>query len=179
MSAEPPAPTPRAAPESGRAMSTQPVMTTPNAASNRRAKKLIEPRIQMRFALIFLTTAALAVLVQALVVSYLMMATADHLPNDGALLKSQVLDVLASGLGVTMLLLVPLTLVVGIAATHKVVGPLYRFRIYLTQLAAGEHPAPCRIRQDDELQDLCELLNRATQPLRETKMAAVPREEAA
>jgi hypothetical protein len=76
-------------------------------------------------------------------------------------------------------MLVPLTLLVGITSTHKVVGPLYRFRVYLTQLAAGERPAPCRIRQNDELQDLCELLNRATQPLRETKLAALPREEVA
>lgn len=179
MSADPPTPTPRAAPASARASATPPAMTTPQNASNRRTKKLIEPRIQMRFALIFLTTAALAVLVQALVVSYLMMATADRLPNDGALLKSHLLDVLASGLGVTMLLLVPLTIVVGITATHKIVGPLYRFRIYLTQLAAGERPAPCSIRQDDELQDLCELLNRATRPLRESEMPAVRREEAA
>jgi nitrogen fixation/metabolism regulation signal transduction histidine kinase len=170
MSAPQP-PTDHEAPESA--------MNATQNASNRRAKKLIEPRIQMRFALIFLTTAALAVLVQALVVSYLMMATADSLPNDGALLKSRVLDVLASGLGVTMLMLVPLTLLVGITSTHKVVGPLYRFRVYLTQLAAGERPAPCRIRQNDEQQDLCELLNRATQPLRETKLAALPREEVA
>jgi hypothetical protein len=59
-----------------------------------------------------------------------------------------------------------MTLSVGISATHKIVGRSNRFRIYLTELAAGEHPEPCRIRKDDELQDLCELLNRATEPLR-------------
>jgi len=133
---------------------------------NRRGKKLIEPRIQWRFTLIFLTSATLAALVQALVVSFLTMRAADRLPNDALALKSQLLDILGAGLGVTLLLLVPLTLMVGISSTHKIVGPLYRFRVYLTQLAGGEHPAPCRIREDDELQDLCELLNRATEPLR-------------
>ena len=148
---------------------------------NRRSKKLIEPRIQWRFALIFLTTSALAALVQCLVVSFLTMRAADRLPNDGALLKLQLLEILGGGLGITVLLLVPLTLVSGIVSTHRIVGPLYRFRVYLTQLAQGERPGPCRIRKDDELQDLCELLNRATAPLREGEPREKPetKEEAA
>lgn len=140
-----------------------------NKEPNRRSKKLIEPRIQWRFALTFLTTSALAALVQSLVVSFLTMRAADRLPNDGALLKLQLLEILGGGLGITVLLLVPLTLVSGIVSTHRIVGPLYRFRVYLTQLAQGEHPGPCHIRKDDELQDLCELLNRATAPLRESE----------
>lgn len=142
-------------------------MEPSSSPSNRRRRKLIEPRIQWRFALIFLTTSLLAALVQSLVVSFLTMRAADQLPNDGALLKMQVFDMLAGGLGVTVLLLVPLTLATGISSMHKIVGPLYRFRIYLTELARGEKPPPCRIRKDDELQDLCALLNRATAPLRE------------
>jgi hypothetical protein len=135
-------------------------------SAERRKRKLIEPRIQKRFVMIFLSTTALAMLVQALVVSYLLLRVADRLPNDGVELKASVLGTLASSLGFTLLLLTPLTLVVGIASTHKIVGPLYRFRLYLTQLADGERPQPCRIREDDELQDFCALLNRATEPLR-------------
>jgi nitrogen fixation/metabolism regulation signal transduction histidine kinase len=142
-------------------------MHSPQNSSNRRSRKLIEPRIQWRFALIFLTTSTLAVLVQTLVVSFLMMRAADRLPNDAAQLKGQLPDILAGGLGITALLLVPLTLAAGISSMHKIVGPLYRIRVYLTELAQGERPEPCRIRKDDELQDLCELLNRATAPLRE------------
>ena len=138
-------------------------------AKERRKKQLIEPRLQWRFAVIFLTTSALAALVQALVVTFLLMRVADGLESDGLELKEHVLDILVSSLLVTVLLLVPLTLAVGISSTHKVFGPLYRFRVYLTQLAAGEHPKPCTIREDDELQDFCELLNRATEPLRRTQ----------
>ena len=137
-------------------------------SSERRKRKLIEPRIQKRFVLVFLSTTALAALVQALVLSHLLLRVADRLPSDGLVLKSQLLGILSSGLTFTLLLLTPLTLAVGIASTHKVVGPLYRFRLYLTQLADGERPAPCRIRQDDELQDFCALLNRATESLRGT-----------
>lgn len=68
----------------------------------------------------------------------------------------------------------------GVASTHKIVGPLYRFRVYLTALARGESPEPCRIRKDDELQDLCELLNRATEPLRHVqRVPDAARKEAA
>jgi hypothetical protein len=149
------------------------------SAPNRRTKRLIEPRIQKRFVLIFLSTASLAALVQALVVSFLLLRAADRLPNDGWELKTEIAGILASSLVFTVTFLVPLTLAVGVVSTHKIVGPLYRFRVYLTQLAAGERPAPCRIRQDDELQDLCELLNRATAPLREAGPAPIERREAA
>jgi len=149
------------------------------SAPNRRTKRLIEPRIQKRFVLIFLSTASLAALVQALVVSFLLLRAADRLPNDGWELKTEIGGILVSSLVFTVTFLVPLTLAVGVVSTHKIVGPLYRFRVYLTQLAGGERPAPCRIRQDDELQDLCELLNRATAPLREAGPAPVERREAA
>jgi len=149
------------------------------SSRERRKKKLIEPRIQQRFVLIFLSSTALAVLVQALVVSHLLLGVADRLPNDGLELKAELLGILTSGLTSTLLLLTPLTLVVGIAATHKIVGPLYRFRVYLTELAAGTQPEPCRIRKDDELQDFCALLNLATEPLRRPQPSAPAREEAA
>jgi len=136
------------------------------SGSFRRRKKQIEPRIQQRFALVFLTTSALAALVQTLVVSLLLLRVAERLPTDGVELREFLPQILGSSLLFTLLLLVPLDLAVGVLSTHKVVGPLYRFRIYLTQLAAGERPEPCRIRKDDELQDLCELLNRATEPQR-------------
>jgi len=148
-------------------------------ASNRRKKKLIEPRIQIRIALLHLTTSMLAALVQAVVVSYLLMRIADGLPNDGMELKSELPDILGSSLLVTVLLLVPLTMIVGISSSHRVVGPLYRFREYLTQLRAGQKPAPCKIRENDELQDFCELMNTVTEPLRRTEEAPTPGERAA
>lgn len=145
----------------------------------RRKKKLIEPRIQKRFVLLFLSTTALAMLVQALVLSHLLLRVADRLPSDGVALKSELLGLLTSGLTFTLLLLTPLTLAVGIASTHKVVGPLYRFRMYLSQLANGERPEPCRIRKSDELQDFCALLNRATEPLRGARTPVGPANEEA
>ena len=59
--------------------------------SERRRKKLIEPRLQLRFSLIFLTSAALAALVQSITFSFLLMKIADRLPNDGLELKSRLI----------------------------------------------------------------------------------------
>ena len=148
-------------------------------AANRRKKKLIEPRIQIRIALLHLTTSMLAALVQAVVVVYLLMRIADGLPHDGLELKSELPNILGNSLLVTILLLVPLTMIVGITSSHRVVGPLYRIRQYLTQLKAGEKPAPCKVRENDELQDFCELVNAVTEPLRRAEGATPPGEEAA
>ena len=116
-----------------------------------------------------------------MVVCYLLLRIADRLTHDGLELKSHLPDVLAASLFCTSVLLVPLTLAVGIKSTHKVVGPLYRFRVYLSELGAGSKPEPCRLRQGDELQDFCELLNRVTDPLRRADPAPAvpPKEEAA
>jgi hypothetical protein len=135
---------------------------------NRRRKKLIEPRLQLKFSLAFLATAFLLVMVQAIVLAFLLQRVADRLPNDGLALQAEAPRVLLYSFLATFALLAPLSLAVGVRTTHPVVGPIYRFRVYLGQLARGERPGPCRIREDDELQDLCALLNEATAPLRQT-----------
>jgi hypothetical protein len=134
---------------------------------NRRRKKLIEPRLQLRFSLAFLATSFALVLVQAIVLTFLLQRVADQMPNDGMLLRAGLARILLASFAVTFLLLAPLSLAVGIRTTFPVVGPIYRFRVYLRELIDDKRPGPCRIRKGDELQDLCELLNEATAPLRE------------
>jgi hypothetical protein len=134
---------------------------------NRRTRRLIEPRVQLRLVLVFLATASLAALVQALVVTFLLTRLVREVPSDGLVLSSELIEILAKSLLVTAAVLVPLTVAVGVWSTHRIVGPLHSFlRTDLTELASGGRPGPCRVRQEDELQDLCELLNRATEPLR-------------
>ena len=132
----------------------------------RRNKKLIEPRLQMRLAALFLGVACGAVLVQALVLSHALQNLAGRLPNDGALLVEEAPQALTTSLFVSFLLLAPLTVSVGILAMFRIVGPLYRFRVFLRDVAAGKQREACRIRKHDELHDLCALLNEVTAPLR-------------
>jgi hypothetical protein len=69
-------------------------------------------------------------------------------------------------LAVSFLVLMPLTFGVGVIVTFRVAGPLYRFDQHLKAIARGEDPGECRIRKDDELQDLCATLNAAIGVLR-------------
>jgi hypothetical protein len=131
-----------------------------------RKKKLIEPRLQLRFSLAFLSTALLLVLVQAIVIHFVLQRLAARLPHDSELLRAEIPGTLLISFAFTFLFLAPLSLAIGVNATFRVLGPLYRFRVFLRQLADGEHPAPCRIRERDELQDFCDLLNEVTEPLR-------------
>ncbi len=133
----------------------------------RRKKKLIEPRLQLKFALIFVSTAGLSVLVQMIVLGHILSDLAASLPNDGVVLLSRVPEALRNATLFTFALLAPLILVIGILSTFRIVGPMYRFREFLGKVIRGENPPPCRIRDNDDLQDFCELLNEVTAPLRE------------
>jgi hypothetical protein len=57
-------------------------------------------------------------------------------------------------------------IVVGLYFSHKLAGPLYRFKLELGRIAAGHDPRPLRLRQGDDFQDVAEELNRALAQLR-------------
>jgi hypothetical protein len=132
----------------------------------RRRKKLIKPRLQLKFALIFLSTAGTAVLVQAIMLTHTLTNLAYGAPNDGRIVLQQLPKILSLNLGITFALLIPLTICIGVLSTFRVAGPVYRFEQYLKQVIRGEKPADCRLRKGDELMDICELINTATAPLR-------------
>ncbi len=143
-------------------------MTDPSTtkSSFRRSKKLIEPRIQIRFGLIFLAMAGLAAMVQSIVMAHFLTNLATEMPTDGMKLRAGLPEVLSLSFLVTFFMLAPLMLVIGVRSTFKIVGPLYRFRVHLQGVLRGEQSDPCRIRKDDELQEFCSLLNEVTEPLR-------------
>ena len=72
------------------------------------------------------------------------------------------LEILAVSFG----MLLPLTIAIGILVTFRIAGPLYRFERFLELVIRGEQVGPCKLRNGDELQDLCDLINEATRPLR-------------
>ena len=69
-------------------------------------------------------------------------------------------------LWLTLGVVVPLTLGVGILASFRIAGPLYRFEVHMKQVSHGEDPGPCRIRRGDMLQGFCDQLNALTEPMR-------------
>jgi len=143
----------------------------------RRRLRLILPRLQLRLILTFVGISALSMVLQYLVFLSVLSEAAATLPHDNALMLDRVSNALGLVLLLSFGLLLPATFVVGVLATHRIAGPLYRFERYLTQVIAGETKGDCRLRQGDELVELCDLINRATAPVR-AKTAHVDSDEA-
>jgi hypothetical protein len=132
----------------------------------RRRKKLVDPRLQWRFNFALLCVAGGSVLLQSVALAIGLLRMADELPHDGPVVVARIGGVILVNLILMAVLVVPLAITVGTILTFRVAGPLYRFRTFLDEVVSGARPADCQIRESDELHDFCDLLNRATAPLR-------------
>jgi hypothetical protein len=131
-----------------------------------RRRKLIKPDLQPSLVGAFGGVAVLAMLLQFLMLGYFMIRAASRLDGGGGELAGQVPSALLSVLGLSLLILVPLFLALGVLLTFRVAGPVYRFEQFLAAVARGEQTAPCRLRDKDKLVSLCDAINVATEPLR-------------
>lgn len=135
-------------------------------AKYKRRIKLIQPRLQLKLTGWFLSVTVIGLLLQYILFGYFLTQLALQLPGQGAYLVAQADGMLMKALGLTFLLVLPLTLAVGILVTFRVAGPVYRFEQHLGSIARGEDPGTCRIRKGDELQGLCDHINAAVGTLR-------------
>jgi hypothetical protein len=131
-----------------------------------RKKKLIKPGIQLKVAGVFMGIALGATLVQAFTFNRTMLKVARLLPHDQEIFEQIWPGLFRSSVLLTALVIVLATYCVGVALTHKLFGPIYRFEQYLRSLKSGGATRPCTLRQGDYLQEFCGLLNDATAPLR-------------
>ena len=134
---------------------------------NRRSKHLVDPKVQFRIGFALAGAAAGVVVVEALLLLWALTTVAVQLPTEGTLILEKLPVIITTCIGVSLLILVPLMVSAGILVTHRLVGPLYAIRMYLTAITQGEDPGPCVLRRKDHLQDLCALLNDATQSVRQ------------
>lgn len=131
----------------------------------KRKIKLIQPRLQLKLIGTFMGMSALAMLLQFLLITSRMSEVATRLPQDGMLFLREMQQTTLQVFLISFGMLLPLTFLVGVLVTFRWAGPLYRFKVHLTKIANGERPGTCRIREGDELQDFCTLLNRAIENL--------------
>lgn len=139
-----------------------------------RKKKLIRPGLQLRLVLTFLCAAALSVQAQAIMLAFTLSRLADYMPSDGARVLEQLPEFIVENVLLGLAILVPVTLGVGLFATFRIAGPIYRFEQFLRAVRDGQQVEPCRLRKGDELMDLCELLNEVTAPLRARAAGRAP-----
>lgn len=138
-----------------------------------RKKHVINPRLQWKLTTVFLCLACMALLLEAMVLNRVLVRVADKMPRDGEILLGELPGMLSNGLLLSALVVVPLTVSFGLLATFRVAGPIYRFEEYLKRVVRGEKPGPCKIRTNDELQELCDLINEATAPLRRAELVLI------
>lgn len=148
-------------------------------SSNQRRFRIVRPRLQLRLIFSFLGIAVLALLLQYVLFARMVVETARTLPNDSAILVSSLATDLAVVLLLSVLVLLPITLLIGVLITHRIAGPITRLERYLKEVLAGKEREACRLRKGDELQEMCELVNQATLPLRERQGSAGPSRDAA
>jgi len=141
----------------------------------KRRKKLIKPGLQLRLIAAFGSVAALAMLLQFLLLGSLVMRAASTIDGE---LAARVPGILITVLLTTLLVLMPIFVAVGVLLTFRYAGPVYRFEQFLGSVARGEQSSPCRIRKGDELQSLCDAINVATAPLLRSEEAPVEATEA-
>ena len=148
-------------------MSTEgiPPMTKDHARERRRIK-LIKPRLQLRLVGVFVGLSALGFLLQSLHVGLRLSELAANVPEGGPYLMAVMPELPLEILAVSFGMLLPLTIAVGIMATFRIAGPVYKFEKYLREVRDGSEIRPCVLREGDELQDLCALINEVTEPIR-------------
>lgn len=130
-----------------------------------RKRQLIKSRLQLKLILSLMGVACLATLFQIILVNRAMTELSARLPREGDLLLQAIPGIVRSSVVLTIAFLVPFMMGVGLVLTHRIAGPIYRFEQYLASVAAGEHTGPCKIREGDELTELCDSINVAVAAL--------------
>jgi hypothetical protein len=137
-----------------------------------RSKQLIQPRLQLRLILTFLGVSLIGLILQFVLFAATLSALASELPQDGPLLLERIPSYTLTVLAISLCVLFPLTITIGILTTFRVAGPLYRFEQHMKAIARGEDPGECRLRNGDQLQDLCETFNAALNTMRKQGWSA-------
>ena len=140
----------------------------------KRRRKLINTRLQLRLVLVFVGLAAVASLFQVFMVNRSILDMSKGLGAEREAFLGELPGVLSANLLLSLGVLVPVMLAVGILVTFRIAGPLYRMELHLKKLVRGQNPGPCSLREGDELQEFCSLLNRAVDVVREDATRSQP-----
>lgn len=127
----------------------------------KRMKKLINKSMQLKMVAVFTAIGCTCALFQIVLVNFGLLGIAKSVPGGGVEVLSKARSMMAQNVFWTLGAMIPLMTCVGVILTHRVAGPAYRMTQHCKAIAAGEPVRPCKIRKDDELQELCDALNAA------------------
>ncbi|MFT5285368.1 MAG: methyl-accepting chemotaxis protein [Planctomycetota bacterium] len=130
-----------------------------------RRKRLIKPSLQWKLIGSFIGILLLGMLLQYMLLAQQLTELASILPSDSDALIANTPALLTSVFWISLLVLLPITILVGVTVTFRIAGPVYRFEQHLGAIARGEQPGTCKIRKTDELSELCTAINAAVEKL--------------
>lgn len=141
-------------------------------AQRLRTKKLLQPRFQLRLVCEFFGLAAVGLCLQWILLGARLPHAISRIEATSGELVDALPGVLIGTFFLTCAVLFPILLAFGTLFTLRIAGPIYRFEKFLRAVANREQSAPCTIRGGDEFQQICELLNEVTEPLRAESRAS-------
>jgi len=128
----------------------------------RRRQYLVSTKFQLKYAGLILLLVFMTALLCSYVIYYTMMMTmGDKLANvypQGRLLG--IVNAVNFRIMVSIILIAPLIVIIGIFASHKIAGPIFRIERYLGAMAEGEYSTPLTLRRNDELMSLASSVNK-------------------
>jgi len=131
-------------------------MTKPSNARNR---KLIKRSFQLRLVGACMGVTTLALLLQFLLLSFFVTKRAGELGQAGGVLADQLPGMLILVLGLTLAVILPVVIMVGIQVTFRFAGPIHHIEQYMLARGRGEKRGQLKLRKGDELQFLADAIN--------------------
>lgn len=140
------------------------------AAKYRRTRYLIAAKFQLKYIGLILFLVFLVGTLCSYVVYYTMMLNlGDKLANvypQGRLIS--IVRMVNFRMFLSLILIAPLVVTIGIFASHKIAGPIYRIEKFLNNMAKGDYSSILTLRRNDELVSLVSGINRVLESLKET-----------
>lgn len=137
---------------------------------NRRKRKLIRTDLQFKVVFITLFVASFVLLVdyQLVLAALWSLSSKVGSDTDPAKLLNVVERAVTSRFLLSLAIAVPLSVSVAILYSFRFCGPIYKFKKYLTEMAAGARwDRPCTLRSGDQLTDLRDAINDTVAQFRE------------
>ncbi len=139
-------------------------------ANYRRTQYLIAKKFQLKYVGMILLLVSLTAIMCSYVIYYTMMLTmGDKLANvypQGRLIS--IVNMVNFRILLTMLLVAPLVVIIGIYASHKIAGPIYRIEKFLGSMVDGDFSMPLTLRKNDELVSLATGINMLIESVKTT-----------
>ncbi len=136
----------------------------------RRTQYLVAKKFQLKYTGLILLLAFLAAVMCSYVIYYTMMVTmGEKMANvypQGRLMS--IVNMVNLRILFSMLLVAPLIVIIGIFASHKIAGPIFRIEKFLGSMADGDYSSPIILRKNDELIPLANGINKVVDSVKAT-----------